>query len=179
MNGLSRTRLALIALATVLLVGSVLAFGAKQLAPGLLPASYTAADKAENRNRDVLTATRRAMTTFLDVDYREIDDQIDAVLAQATGTFKKQYGDARVQYAALTRKGEAVSEGTIREIGITRSGADEALLSVAADSEVSNTATAEAEEKGEKVDKVRVYFFQVTMTRVGDDWLMSNLEVIG
>lgn len=176
----ARLRTGLLAvLAAVLLVAAVLAFGARQLAPDLLPSSWTAADRAEDRNRDVLTATRRTMTAFLDVDYREIDDQIDAVLARSTGTFKKQYGDARVQYAALTRKGEAVSVGTIREIGITRASDSEALLSVAADSEVSNTATAEAEEKGEKVDKVRVYFFQVTMTRVGDDWLMSNLEVIG
>ena len=174
-----RVRLALGVLAAVLALLTIATFGARQFFPDVLPSAWTAADRAEDRNRDVLTATRRTMTAFLDVDYREIDDQIDTVLAQSTGTFKKQYGDARVQYAALTRKGEAVSKGTIREIGITRTGDDEALLSVAADSEVSNTATAAAEKKGEKVDKIRVYFFQVTMSRVGDDWLMSNLEVIG
>jgi Mce-associated membrane protein len=178
-SGMSTVRIALTVLAGVLALACVATVTVKWVAPGMLPASWTAADRADDRNTEVLTATRRAMAAFLDVDYATIDDQIEDVLAVSTGQFKKQFGDARVQYAALTRQGKAVSEGQIREIGITRANDHEALLSVAADSTVSNTATAEAEKKGEKVDKVRVYYFQVTMNRVGDEWLMSNLEVIG
>lgn len=173
------SRLALGLLAALLAVACLVAGTAKWAAPGLLPSSWTAADRAESRNADVMTATRRAMNTFLDVDYNHIDAEIKAVLAASTGQFKKQFGDAQVQYAALTREGKATSQGRIREIGITRSSADEALLSVAADSTVENSATRAAEAKGQKVDKVRLYYFQVTMSHVGDRWLMSNLEVIG
>jgi len=176
---LSKTRLALGVLAALLALASLGLVMAKAVAPGVLPASWSAAEEADDRNVEIDAAARQIMTTFVKVDYNTVDEHISDVLADSTGTFKKQFEAQKVEFAALTRQERATATATIREVGITRSNENEALVSVAVDSTVLNRTTRQAIKKGEKVDNVRLYLFQVALTRVGERWLLSNLEVIG
>jgi hypothetical protein len=171
-------RFVLAAIASGLAAACVIAAASPWIARGLLPSAWTAAQHAEDRNVAVSIAAREAVQAFLDVDYRHVDTDIDAVLADATGRFARQFSGARGQYAALTRTGQVVSVGRIREVGITRADDRVAVLSLAADSEVANSATRAAAGAGSSGAQLRTYSFRVTMKRVGGRWLMSDLEVI-
>lgn len=173
MTGLRVARVVVSAVAVAAAIGCVVVGLGRTTAPALVPESWTSADLAEDRHGEILTAARRTLTMVLDVDYREIDRQIDAVLERATGAFKEEYEQDRERLVALTRKGQTISKGVIREIGITRADEKEALLLVAADSQVENAATT-----GEKAGQVRPHVFAVTMAKVGDRWLVSGLEVV-
>ena len=149
------------------MTGATLVVGlGRTTAPARVPESWTSADLAEDRHGEILTAARRTLTMVLDVDYREIERQIDAVLESATGAFEEEYEQDRERLVALTREGRTISKGVIREIGITRADEKEALLLVAADSRVEGDA------------QVRPHMFAVSMARVGDRWLVSGLEVV-
>lgn len=177
--GFSKSRWALTALAALLALGCVLLPVAKAFFPSALPSSWNAADRADDRNDEVIDAARKVMRSFTNTDYQTIDKDIARTLALSTGEFKKEFAATEVQYEALSRQSRAVATGSVREIGITRSNDDEAMLSVAVDQKVLNQTVRQALAKGEKVDNNRTYLFQVTLSRVGEKWLLSQLEVIG
>ena len=166
MTRVRAARLVVSLVAAAAAIGCVVVGLGRTTAPALVPDSWTSADLAEDRHGEILTAARRTLTMVLDVDYREIDRQIDAVLERATGAFKEEYEQDRDRLVALTKKGETVSKGVIREIGITRADEKDALLLVAADSNVEGDA------------QVRPHVFAVAMAKVGDRWLVSGLEVV-
>lgn len=175
---MSKLRLGLAILAGLIALASVGLVVAKQVDSDVLPSSWTAGDRADERNIEVVAAARQAMSTFLNTSYETIDKDVDAMLKLSTGNFKKEFSATRVQYEALSRDGRAVGTGDVKETGITRIDDSEALVSVAVNQKVLNKTMRQAIKKGEKVDPVRVYRFQLTLTKVGDRWLLSNLEVI-
>lgn len=173
-----RARTVLGVLAALLALACLFVVGAKAFAPGALPSSWTAAQDAEDREADVTTAARNVTNAFLDVDYRDMDPRVDKVLALSTGTFKKQYEQTRVNLTAAAREGQAVSTGKVRSVGVSDIDADSAVVFVAADSTVTNKAVAEAKAKGQKVDDQRYYRFQLNLTKVGDKWLLNDLQFV-
>lgn len=175
---MSTPRLALTVLAAVLALACVGLIGAKAFAPGILPSSWTAAQDTSDREADVTTAARKVTNAFLDVDYKDMDPRIEKVLALSTGTFKKQYEQTRVNLTAAARQGQAVSTGKVRNIGIADLDKDSAVVFVAADSTVANKAVQEAKAKGQKVDDQRYYRFQLNLTKVGDHWLLNDLQFV-
>ncbi len=177
-SGMSTARLALTVLASVLALACVGIVAAKAFAPGVLPSSWTAAQDAEDRQADVTTAARKVTNAFLDVDYRDMDPRTAKVLALSTGTFKKQYQKSQVELTAAARQNQAVSTGKVRNVGIGDIDEDSAVVFVAADSTVTNKAVTAAKAKGQKVDDQRYYRFQLNLTKVGDQWLLNNLEFV-
>jgi Mce-associated membrane protein len=173
----SKPRLLLGALAGVLALACVLALAARLFSPSLGPSSWTAGDEADTRQVAVTTAARKVTLAFLDVDYRDMDPRVEKVLALATGEFKKQYQATKVNLVAAAREGESTSTGTVRYVGISDIDADAAVVFVAADSKVDNKVMREARAKGQKPDEQRFYRFQLHFTKVGDRWLLDNLEI--
>ena len=129
--------------------------------------------EALSRQYDEVTKAARAETlAFLTVDYRNMDDLTDKVLAGATGPFKEQYERAQTTLRTTAQQARSVATGKVREVGIGDIDADTAIVFVAADGSVTNKST-----KGKA--EPRTYRFKLTMVRKGDKWLTSDLQILG
>lgn len=171
-------QLALTILTGVLAVAFVAVAGIRIIHPETLSSARADATEAQDRDERITTAARKVTLAFLDVDYRDMDPRVKKVLALATGNFKKQYQQTSVNLTAAAREGQAVSSGSIRNVGISTVKENSAKVYVAADSTVSNLAMEEARKKGETVDDKRYYRFQLTLVRVGDRWLLDDLQFV-
>lgn len=131
--------------------------------------------RAESLSKDyrvVTKAAREQTLAFLTVDHRDMDPLIAKVLAGATGAFKQQYEKAEVNLKASAQDSRAISTGKVISVGVGDIGDNDAVVLVAADSQVSNKST-----KGKA--QPRYYRLRLTMVRKGETWLTSNLDFVG
>lgn len=145
------------------------------LRPTAVP-GRSGAEKANDRDVAVYAAARTVTRAFLDVDYRGMDSRIDKVLSLSTGTFKNQYETARADLAAKTKQAKTVATGAVLDVGIGDIDDDHAVVYVAADSVVTNVSV--QKEQGADAKQTRYYRFQLNLTRVGDRWLLGDLQFI-
>lgn len=138
----------------------------------------TAAEKADDRDLAVRSAATAATKAFLEVDHQNMDPLIEKVLSLSTGTFKNQYETAKASLKSEAERAEAVASGAVRKVGIGAITADHAVVYVAADSKISNTLIEKERAAGKDVDDQRYYRFQLDMEKVGDRWLLENLQFI-
>lgn len=162
------TNLVLIGVAALLVVTSVVLFtkGASA-SPG-----DSRAEALSKQYQQVTKAARAETLAFLTVDYRDMDPLISRVLAGASGTFKSQYEKAKVNLKASAQQSQAISTGKVRAVGVGDIDDGDAVVFVAADSQVSNKSS-----KGKP--QPRYYRLKLTMTLKGDRWLTSNLQFVG
>ncbi|MDQ6934573.1 MAG: hypothetical protein M3130_04690 [Actinomycetota bacterium] len=144
-------------------IGVELAKGPPASAQGSRPSGQYAA---------VTEAARKETLAFLTVDYRRLDPLVARVLRGATGTFKRQYAKAQGNLKATARRERSVSGGVVRQVGIAKINGSAATVLVAADSSVRNRST-----KGRSV--TRYYRMQLAMQKVGNQWLLSDLQFVG
>lgn len=139
-------------------------------------ASATPGDsEAETLSRqyaEVTEAAREETEAFLTVDYKDMDPIIDRVLAGATGSFKREYSRAKVNLKASAQDARSVSTGKVLHVGVGDIDDSDAVVFVAADSQVRNRSTKQKAQP-------RYYRFKLTMVRKGDQWLTSNLQFVG
>ena len=121
--------------------------------------------------RAVTKAAEAETVAFLTVDYTDMDPLIEKVLAGATGPFKSQYDGAKTNLKASAQTAQAVSTGKVLSTGIADIDDNNAVVFVAADSQVKNKST-----KGKA--EPRYYRLKLTMTRKGGQWLMSDLQFV-
>jgi hypothetical protein len=136
------------------------------------------AEQADDRAVAVQAAATSVMKAFLDVDYRDMDPRVKKVLGLSTGTFHNQYQTASNDLKTQVQAAKTVATSGVLRVGIGDIDADTAVVYVAADTEVSNTAIEKEKAAGKKVDGRRYYRFQLTMSKVGGRWLLSDLEGI-
>ena len=154
-------KLALAALAVVVLVAGVLAF------------VLTRGDDHDNGQAALMVAARTGAVDFFSLDYRHADDDVDRVLALATGKFKTQYAAQRKQIVDGVVKKKLVVTAAIPEDGAALEflSARKAQVLVAVDVTTSATTGSAA-----TPDRYRT---RVELTRVGDKWLISGLNQVG
>jgi len=139
----------------------------------------SAAEKATDRDLAVQVAATRVTKALLDVDYKEMDPRIEKVLDLSTGTFRSQYKDASVNFKALAQQSGTVSSGSVRYVGIADVDDDTAVAYVAADRRATDAETEKKRKAGEDVpDDVKGSRYQLTMSLVGGEWLLSDLEFV-
>jgi Mce-associated membrane protein len=158
----------LVLVALALVVTSVLLFKDGAAAtPG-----DSRAEALSSEYTDVTKAARDETLAFLTVDYQNMDPLIAKVLAGSTGSFKEQYERAKVTLKASAQQSQARSTGKVLSVGIADIDDTDAVVFVAADSQVTNAST-----KGKA--QPRYYRLKLTMLRKGDKWLTSNLQFVG
>lgn len=158
----------LLAVAVLLVVAIVLLWvrGAAA-APG-----DSRAETLSRQYAEVTKAARAETNAFLTVDYKDMDPLIAKVLSGATGTFKEEYSRAQVNLKASAQQSQAMSTGKVLHVGIGDIDDTDAVVFVAADSQVTNKST-----QGKA--QPRYYRLKLTMVRKGDRWLTSNLQFVG
>ena len=138
----------------------------------------SAAEKADDRAVAVQSAASQVMKAFLDVDYRDMDPRVNKVLGMSTGAFKNQYKTAAADLKSQVQAAKTVATGAVLRVGIGDLNSRTAVVYVAADSKVSNTSIEQEKAQGQDVNGQRYYRFQLTLTKVGDRWLLSDLQGI-
>ena len=121
--------------------------------------------------REVAAAARTEALAFLTVDHRNMDPLVDAVLAGATGEFKKQYADQRARLVKEAKRTGAISTGEVVALGVGDMDADSATVLVAANSDVSNNRTGDE-------PQTRYYRLRLDLVRDGDRWLTNNVQFV-
>ncbi len=168
MKRLSITNAALLLVLIVLVAWlGMFAVRGSAAAPGSTPAESRAAQYA-----DITRAARAETLAFLAVDHTKMDELTKRVLAGATGEFKKQYETSLKSLKDAAISQESISKGRIDEIGLGEIDDDSATVFVAAGSKVQNKGT-----KGKVED--RSWRMRLTMAKVDNRWLVSQLEFVG
>ena len=157
----------LMLVALVLVIASVVLF--KQ---GASPSrGDSRAETLSRQYKDVTEAARAETLAFLTVDYQNMDPLIEKVLAGSTGKFKQDFSAQKVNLKALAQEGRAVSTGKVLAVGIADIDDSNAVVFVAADSQVTNKSS-----RGKP--QPRYLRLKLTMTRVADAWLTSDLRFV-
>lgn len=167
--------LAELAAIVVLLALAVAIWGARAL-PWTTSAEQVGAD-----NHDATAAAQKAVLTFLDVDYRTIDDHAQRVIDLSTTPFRDQFAYGSTDLRIATVQARSVSEATVRTIGLKQVTDNTAEVLVGADTVLRTTATRNRKatetcpHAGARCNRYR---FAVTLKHVDDRWLLSNLAEV-
>ena len=129
------------------------------------------AQAEQERYGDVLAAARAEVEAFINIDYRDAQQSIDAVAAGATGDFQKQYDSSTKGVVKLLEREKSVMDGTVLWSGVVDVDGDTATVLAATTGTVSNVST-----KNEKV--ARYFRLKLDLVKVGDTWKTKNLEFV-
>lgn len=135
-------------------------------------APWLAGDDLTDAHREVAAAAEKETLAFLEVDYRDMEPLMQAVLDGATGDFAKQYAERQELLVEQAEKNKSVSSGKVVALGVGELDDDSALVYVAADSQVQNVNTGGTAQP-------RYYRLQLDLVREGDRWLTSNVQFVG
>lgn len=129
-------------------------------------------DQASGPDAAVLVAARQEATNFFSLDYRHAAQDVDGVLALATGDFKDQYAARRDEVIASVTDKKLIVTATIPEDGaaVEYSDSDRAQVLVAVDVSTSTTG-------GEPT--ANRYRARIILEQVDGEWLVSGLEQVG
>ena len=158
------------ALAGLLAIAGVIVLVRPTAVPG-----KSEAEKANDRDLAVQVAATGAMKAFLEVDYRDMDARIKKVLSLSTGAFKNQYQTISTELKTGAETAKTVTTSAILRVVLGDVDDDTAVVYVAADTNVTNTAVEQEKASGKDVDGRRFFRWQLTMTKVGDRWLLKDL----
>ncbi len=113
-----------------------------------------------------------AARNFFTLDHRTLDDDIDRVLAMATGDFLEQYESQSADLRETVAEKLLAISATVPEIGtaVEHVADDEVWVLVPVD--------VHTEQDGAPTEDVR-YRTRVVLTRADDGWLVSRLEQVG
>ena len=120
----------------------------------------------------LVVAAKLGATTFFSLDYRHVQDDVDAVIASATGDFKTEYTAQSAGVVADVTAKKLVTEAEVPPDGVAVEYAhgDDGQVLVAVD--VTKTqGTAEP-----TVQRTRA---RITLERVDGVWLVSNIQEVG
>jgi len=122
-----------------------------------------------------LVAAQQEAVNFFSLDYRHAEQDIDRVLAQATGSFKKQYADKRSSLGQQLVAGKVTMTATVPDGGAALEylHGDRARVLVAVD------VTTKVGAKGAKGSEQSRYRTRVGLSKVGDTWLINAVNQVG
>lgn len=126
-------------------------------------------------DQGALVAARQEAVNFFSLDYRHPDQDIDRVLAQATGSFKKQYAAKRSSLRQQIVARKVVLTATVPAEGAALEylAGDRARVLVAVD-----VTTKVGGKAGTGSEQTR-YRTRVGLHRVGDTWLINAVNQVG
>jgi Mce-associated membrane protein len=153
-----------------LLLGCAVVFGGVLVQQERQDRQDSSADQA--RYGDVLAAARQEIEAFVNIDYTNAQESIDAVAAGATGDFAKQYDTSTKDVVKILTRAKSVMKGEVLWAGIVDADSDSASVIVATTGTVANTST-------DNKPVARQFRIKVDLVREDDAWKTSNVEFVG
>jgi hypothetical protein len=125
----------------------------------------------QERTAAVIEAANTMVTTFLNVDYQEVDAAQEAVRPLLTGPFRKQYDKSTEDLAKLYTRAKQVQTGEVLWAGVVAADDDSATVLVATTGTIKSKAT-----KQKEVDNN--YRLQLELTLEDGQWLTRDLQFV-
>ena len=165
-----RPGLTVVLYAVALLLGCAVVFGGVLVQQEREDRQRASAE--QERYGDVLNAARKEIEAFVNIDYTNAQESIDAVAAGATGDFAKQYDTSTKDVVKILTRAKSVMEGKVLWAGMVDADADSASVIVATTGTVANTST-------DNKPVARQFRIKVDLVREKDAWKTSNVEFVG
>ncbi len=138
---------------------------------GTIQAMDAAPQAEQVRAADQIEAATKMANAFLNLQYDEIEANIETVKSLATGAFLRQYTKASEDLAKLTRRAQATQTGEVDWAGLVAGDDDSATVIVATSGTVANKLT-------EFEPVARTYRLQLEVDLVDGQWLTSDLQYV-
>ena len=162
-RGLSRWRAAALAAAAV-------AIGALLALTGLMVVKHNEAAANRAQDREFLEAASEGIVALLSIDHGRAEADVQRILDLSIGAFRDDFASRAGDFIATAQKGKAVTKGAVTAAALESAGDDNAVVLVAATSQVTNVSGAR--------DDPRPWRMSVTVSRDEDQWKMSNVEFV-
>ena len=162
-RGLSRWRAVALAAAAVV-VGALLAL------TGLMLVKHNEAAANRAQDREFLEAASEGIVALLSIDHGRAEADVQRILDLSIGAFRDDFASRAGDFIATAQKGKAVTKGAVTAAALESAGDDNAVVLVAATSQVTNVSGAR--------DDPRPWRMSVTVSRDEDQWKMSNVEFV-
>jgi Mce-associated membrane protein len=120
---------------------------------------------------DVLEAARSEVQAFINIDYRRMDESIEAVLAGATGKFQEQFDKAGGDLRRILTENKSVMVGKVLSAGVVSIDKDSARVFVGTTATVRNTLT-------NNRPQGREFRLQVDLVDVDGEWLAADIQFL-
>jgi Mce-associated membrane protein len=160
---LSRWRAAALA-AAALLIGALLAL------TGLMLVKHNEAAAARTQDRKLIEAASEGIVALLSIDHDRAEADVQRILDLSIGAFRDDFASRAGDFIATAQKGKSVTKGAVTAAALESTGDDNAVVLVAATSQVTNASGAR--------DDPRPWRMSVTVSRDEDQWKMSNVEFV-
>jgi Mce-associated membrane protein len=119
-----------------------------------------------------MAAARKSVQQILSYDYRNISSDIATAKADTTGLFAHQYASTASRLLSEARQVKAIVQATVGTSGVVSASASTVVVLLFVD-QASVRDTPGNKSPTTRIDQSRV---QVTMTKVGNRWLVSKLD---
>jgi Mce-associated membrane protein len=119
--------------------------------------------------QSALATARQYALDFSTYDYRHIDQDFAKIASELTPAFRTEYQKTSASLKSIVVQYRGVATATVQGMGITSLTANQAVVVVFLDQQVTNTST-----KTPRIDRNRL---QITLQRNGSGWLMSDLQL--
>lgn len=138
---------------------------------GVVSAMEAAPLAEQERVAAQIEAATKMANAFLNLDHEDIEANIAAVKALATGPFLRQYTKASEDLARLVRRAQATQTGEVEWAGLVAGDGDSATVIIATNGTVANKET-------DFEPVARTYRLQLEVALVDGEWLTSDLQYV-
>ena len=140
---------------------------------GWLWMKKSAIDATETAGKQAAYAATQAAQSISSYDYRTVDSDMRRATAYATGDFRKQFEAQAQRVRTLAPQQQAMVTGTAVKTAVEEISPDKGTVLV-----FLNQQTVKNSEKGEPERLPSQFTLRMSMTKVGDRWLVSKVEVL-
>jgi len=147
---------------------AVLTIGGLIAADVVMLAHHNNVALRQRQSAEYATAARQGVVTLMSLNYETVDDNVKAILDNSTGEFKKDFEDHAGDFTKVARQSKTVTTVDTAVAGVESMSDDDAVVLVAANTKVTNTAGAKEEP--------RSWRLTVHLAREGDRIKMSKVD---
>jgi Mce-associated membrane protein len=127
-------------------------------------------DRSDDARADAVAAARTAATEILSYDYRSLDKDIAKAKSDATGKFLREYSSTAGRLLEQAKQLKAVVQASVASTAVVSAKPNTVVVLAFVDQ-----ATVKSGDKQTRIDQNRV---RMTMQRVKDRWLVSELDAL-
>ena len=155
--------------AAALAVGALL-IGALLAVTVLMSVKHSEAAAARAQDRKLVEAASNGVVALLSIDHGRAEADVQRILDLSIGAFRDDFASRAGDFIKAAQEEKAVTRGSVTAAALETATGDNAVVLVAAQSEVTNTSGAR--------DDPRPWRMSVTVSRDEDQWKMSNVEFV-
>ena len=137
---------------------------------GALWWQHRSAEANDARTAAILDAARSGVESMISITDTSAADDVQRVLDQSTGTFRSDFEARSQSFVTVVQEAKVTTNGSVTAVGVESESPGSAVVLVAAQSSVSNSAGAENE--------TRSWRLRVTMTEDAGTYKMANVEFV-